>query len=265
MSSGGLPVLTYHAIGQERSPIATSAGWFAETLAALGEAGYRAVDLAAWISAGRPPVERGFAVVFDDGLRSILQVVDVLERHAVPATIFLVSGRMGGDNGWPGQPATIPRAAVLSWSEASSLRSLGFHIGAHGRTHVALDRCDPAALEIELRGSREEIEDRLGCACPLLAYPYGRTSPRVRASASRHFDAAFGTRLAEADDRQDRYELARIDAYYVRSRAALERFVSQHRRPWLRFRRALRGVRSAAVEPLVRSRRQFQVSEYASL
>jgi peptidoglycan/xylan/chitin deacetylase (PgdA/CDA1 family) len=265
MSAGELPVLTYHAIAAGRSPIATSAAWFAETLAALGEAGYRGVDLAAWVAAGRPPVERGFAVAFDDGLRSILEVVDVLERYAVPATIFLVSGRMGGDNAWPDQPAAIPRAALLSWSEASALRVLGFQFGAHGRTHVALDRCGPAALEAELRGSREEIEDRLGCPCPLLAYPYGRTSPRVRALAARHFDAAFGTRLAEADDCQDRYELARIDAYYVRSRATLQRFVSGRRRPWLRFRRALRGVRSAAVEPLVRYREQFQVSGYVSL
>ena len=85
MSAGfrpaGLPVLTYHAIDASRGVTATDPSWFAETLAALGEAGHRAVDLAEWIASGRPEVGRGFAVAFDDGLRSVLDVKR--ERDAV--------------------------------------------------------------------------------------------------------------------------------------------------------------------------------------
>jgi peptidoglycan/xylan/chitin deacetylase (PgdA/CDA1 family) len=245
MSRGGLPILTYHAIDTTGSVIATDPSWFAETLDALGEAGYHALDLGDWIARGRPDVDRGFAVAFDDGLRSILDVADLLVRHKAPATVFLVTDRMGGDNDWLGQPPAIPRAPLLAWSDLDALASAGFRFAAHGRTHRRLDRCDDAALERELRGSRDAIEQRLGRPCRLLAYPYGRATPRVRRAAIRHFDAAFGTRLDFATAAEDPSHVSRIETHYLRSRRALERLLSGRWGPWLRGRRILRAARRA--------------------
>lgn len=245
MSGVGLPILTYHAIDTSGSVISTDPSWFAETLDALVEAGFRAVDLGDWVARGRPEVDRGFALTFDDGLRSILDVADVLARHRVPATVFLVSDRMGGDNDWPGQPGTIPRAPLLSWSDLDALAAAGFRFAAHGRTHRRLDRCDDDTLERELRGSRDAIEQRLGRPCRLLAYPYGLATARVRRVARRHFDAAFGTRLDVATAADDPHQLSRIETYYLRSRRVLGRVVSGRARPWLRGRRVLRAARES--------------------
>jgi peptidoglycan/xylan/chitin deacetylase (PgdA/CDA1 family) len=243
MSGAGLPILTYHAIDATGSVISTDPSWFAETLDALVGAGFRAWDLGEWIARGRPEVDRGFALTFDDGLRSILDVADVLARHRVPATVFLVTDRMGKDSDWPGQPRAISRAPLLSWSDLDALAAAGFRFAAHGRTHRRLDRCDDITLERELRGSRDAIEQRLGRPCRLLAYPYGLASARVRRAARRHFDAAFGTRLDVATAADDPYHLSRVETHYLRSRRVLDRFLSGRARPWLRRRRLLRAVR----------------------
>jgi peptidoglycan/xylan/chitin deacetylase (PgdA/CDA1 family) len=243
MSRGGLAVLTYHAIDATGSVLSTDPGWFAETLDALAGAGFRPVDLADWVARRMPDVDRGFALAFDDGLRSIQDVAPVLAQHRVPATVFLVTDRMGSDNDWPGQPRSIPRAPLLAWSDLGALAAAGFSFAAHGRTHRRLDECDDDALERELRGSRDAIEQRSGRPCRLLAYPYGLATRRVRLAAARHFDAAFGTRHDLATAAQDPFLLSRIETHYLRSRVDLERFLSDRSRSWLRRRRMLRAAR----------------------
>ncbi len=242
---GALPILTYHAIDSSRAVTSTDPARFAESLDALLAAGFRAVDLGEWVDAGRPPVDRGFALVFDDGLRSVLGVADRLARLAVPATVFLLSARIGLDNAWPGQPGRIPTARLLGRADLESLARLGVRFGSHGRTHRRFDRLNSRELEDELIGSRDEIEQRVGARCHLLAYPYGAANARVRRAASKVYDAAFGTRLAYATPHDDPFDVARIDAYYLRPRRALERLVAGRWRGRLAFRRALRAARAS--------------------
>lgn len=247
MTRPGLPILAYHSLDRSVSPISTDPAWFASTMSALSEAGYRTVDLAEWVASGRPPVERGFAVSFDDGLRSVLDAADILARHGFTATVFLATGRMGGDNAWPGQPRGIPRLAVLSWSEASSLRSAGFRFAAHTRSHPRLDHLDPSALAMELRGSRDDVEGRLGVSCPLFAYPYGIAPPLVRLAVSQVFEAAFGTRLGLASTWEDSFEISRIDAYEIRTSRALDALIRGRESARFGIRRAIRGARRAIL------------------
>ena len=250
MRAGGLPILTYHAFDSSGAVTATDPAWFAESLARLARAGFRAVDLEDWIARGRPAVERGFALTIDDGLRSILRVSDALARYGACATVFLVTDRVGADNDWPGQPAKVVREPLLFWSELEALGSIGVRFASHGRTHRPLDACDDESLECELRDSRDAVEQRLGRACPLFAYPYGRSNPRVRNAVRRHYAAAFGTRLDTTDDAQGLDQLSRIDAYYLRSSRALDRLISGRLHGWLRLRRTLREGRSALEKRL---------------
>lgn len=243
MTPGPLPILTYHAIDSSRAVTSTDPSRFAETLDALLEAGFRPVDLGKWVSAGRPAVARGFALAFDDGFRSILGVADRLARLATPATVFLLSGRIGLDNAWPGQPSRIPRAPLLGRRDLESLARLGVRFGSHGRTHPRFDRLAPGRLDDELARSRGEIEQLTGSRCHLLAYPYGSSNARVRRAASKAYDAGFGTRLAYARPDDDPFDVARIDAYYLRSPRALERLTSGRWQRRLAIRRALRSVR----------------------
>jgi peptidoglycan/xylan/chitin deacetylase (PgdA/CDA1 family) len=244
MSRARLPILTYHAIDTSVSVISTDPAWFAETMRLLHAAEWHTVDLADWIASGRPALERTFALTFDDGLRSILTVTDILARYRYRATAFLVTDRMGCDNAWPGQPSNIPRVPLVAWGDLGDLQAAGFRFGSHTRSHVNLNSCDHSSLLSELRFSAEVIESHLGQPCSLLAYPYGAAGNRVRRATSDRYKAAFGTRFDVASSTEDVYRISRIDAYYLKSYCGVRRLISSDWRPWLGARRAARRVRS---------------------
>jgi peptidoglycan/xylan/chitin deacetylase (PgdA/CDA1 family) len=246
LSRNSLPILTYHAIDAADSPVCTDPALFVETLTRLVDAGFVGVDLTEWLARGRPAVTRGFAVAFDDGLRSILPGIEILQRFGIPATVFLVTDHVGGENDWTGQPSWVPRAAMLDWSEVAELSRRGVAFGSHSRTHVRLDCATIATVERELRGSRDAIEARLGKPCGLFAYPYGTSSEAVRVR-SRLFDAAFGTRQALACSQDDPSNLPRVDTYYLRSPRMLDRLVEGRLGPWLMAREAMRSARRVAA------------------
>jgi peptidoglycan/xylan/chitin deacetylase (PgdA/CDA1 family) len=246
LNRNGLPILTYHAIDGADSPISTHPALFAETVARLIEAGFVGVDLTEWLARGRPAVTRGFAVTFDDGLRSILPGLEVLHRLGLPATVFLVTDHVGRENDWPGQPSWVPRAATLDWSEVAALSRRGVAFGSHSRSHRQLDRAAIETVERELRGSSDAIETRLGKPCRLFAYPYGASTRAVR-GRSRLFDAAFGTRQALACSRDDLFNLPRVDACYLRSPRVVDRLLEGRLGPWLAAREAMRSARRAAA------------------
>ncbi len=249
MSRLGLPVLTYHAIDESGGVTSTSPAAFARTIGRLVEAGLIGVDLSNWIAQGRPTVDRGFAVVFDDGLRSILEGMEILDRYQVPSTVFLVTDHVGRRNDWLGQPRRIPQSPMLDWSEVTDLSRRGVRFGAHTATHPRLSRLGADALGAEIRGSRDAIESKLNRACGLFAYPYGDDSALVRERVARHFDAGFCTRLDFAQARHDPFELPRIDAYYLRSSQVVERLISGRIGRWLAVRRGLRAARRLAIAP----------------
>lgn len=250
MTRGGLPILTYHSIDAGGAVTSTTPSRFAETLDALREAGFHGVDLSDWIDRGRPEVEKGFALTFDDGLRSILGVADRLARDEIPATVFLISGRIGRDNAWPGQPDGVPRASLLEPADLDALARLGFRFGSHGVTHARLDRLSREDLNEELIRSRDSIEQLVGRPCRLLAYPYGLVGPAVRSAAARHYLAGFGTRLAYASRADDPFDLARIDAFYLRPRRAVELLASGRWHGRLAVRRAFRAVRATVASSI---------------
>lgn len=244
--SRGLPILMYHSLDSSGSAVSTAPRRFASTMRAFHAAGFRTVHLDDWLARGRPRLDRAFAITFDDGLRSILPAAEILAPLGFHATAFLATARMGLDNAWPGQPRGIPRMAVMRWSDAATLRDAGFRFGAHSRNHPRLDRLRDDALMAELRGSREDVERRLGAPCPLLAYPYGVATPRVRAAASEVFDAAFTTDLRRAGPDDDPLALPRIDAREIRSPRALAALLDGREGARFLVRRALRATRAVA-------------------
>ena len=238
-----LPILTYHALDDSGSVISTKPAWFAETLAALHREGFTCVDLEDWAARGRPPVARGFALAFDDGLASIRLASDGLARYGYTATAFLVTGRMGRDNACHGQPPGIPVSKLLDWPDLETLRASGFRFGAHTQTHPRLGLCDRDRLIGEVTGSALDIEAHMGQPCRLFAYPYGDAPAAATDLVAAHFAAGFGTRLGYASSRESAARLSRVDAYYLRGPRALRALLDGRWETELHVRRAARALR----------------------
>ena len=95
----------------------------------------------------------------------------------------------------------------------------------------------------ELTASRQAIEQRTGKPVRTLAYPYGESTPLVRAAARHHFSWACGTRLAYLSEDSDNADLPRLDAYYLQNRFWFEALQSPRGNAYLEFRGLLRGLR----------------------
>jgi peptidoglycan/xylan/chitin deacetylase (PgdA/CDA1 family) len=99
----------------------------------------------------KKPLQGKLSITFDDGYRdNYTNAAPILQRLGLPATFFVVSDFIESDTVAWWDRETQPVPAWMSWEEVRALRSEGFEIGAHTRTHVDLAdvRGDAAADEI---------------------------------------------------------------------------------------------------------------------
>lgn len=221
-------ILTYHSIDDSGSPISIDEAAFRRHVEWLASGVVRVLPLDQIL---RPVPDRGgqaerdaVAITFDDGLQSVERIaLPLLQDHALPATVFLVSDAMGGTNAWRGSPdPRVPQLPVMDWNAACRLADAGIAVGAHTRTHAHLSRLSTEQIEAEVLGSCDRIREEVGASVTTFAYPYGDADDRVRAVVARHCELACGTELRGLREGEDPHWLPRIDAYYVRSRGRLE-------------------------------------------
>jgi peptidoglycan/xylan/chitin deacetylase (PgdA/CDA1 family) len=208
-------VLCYHAVSDSwADELAVPAQALESHVAGLLRRGYRGVT-ASEALAGRA---RSLHVTFDDAYKSVEAGLAVLERLGIPATVFACSGYAED-----GQPLDVPELAeealahpeemaTMTWEELRGLAERGVEIGSHTITHPHLTRLSDAELRRELGDSRTRLEDELGRACAMLAYPYGENDARVRDAAHRAgYAAAFALRETFAP--ADTFAVPRVDLY----------------------------------------------------
>jgi peptidoglycan/xylan/chitin deacetylase (PgdA/CDA1 family) len=212
------PILTFHSIDDSGSVISMSPARFRAVMTELAAAGWRGCTVSELVGDGAAP-ERRFAISFDDGYASVAAVVaPVLSDLGFSATVFAITGRAGGDNAWPGQPEWVPRMPLLDWDGLGGLSERGWEIASHCVDHLPLPTLSDEQVEEQLSRAVAEIGGRLGVEVPLMAYPYGAHDARVRRLVARHHRAALGVRLkvASTADLATRYDIPRVDAYYLR-------------------------------------------------
>ena len=249
-------VLTYHSVDPSGSPVSVSPEAFARHVEwmAGGRAGGREGG-----KAGRPRVvaldqlvdldsdEDAVAITFDDGFANLAtEAAPRLAEHGLPATVFVVTDRVGGDNAWEGRPAPgIPTLPLLDWDGLGRLAEQGITIGSHTRTHPRLSTLGAAALEDELAESAAAIERRLGAKPRWFAYPYGDLTPAAVEAVGGQYDGAVTTDHRPLRRHENRALIPRLDCYYFQAPGALEAWGTKAFRSGVWLRRLARGVRGA--------------------
>jgi peptidoglycan/xylan/chitin deacetylase (PgdA/CDA1 family) len=248
-----LSILTYHSLDTSGSVVSVTPQDFSHQMKCVADAGFQGVSLAEAVSYremnGCWP-DHSVALTFDDGFANFHESAwPTLERHGFTATVFVISGHMGGRNDWAPPPAGLGTRKILSWEQASELAARGVEIGSHTHTHPDLRRCSAAEVERELTKSRTEIEDRLGINVSSFAYPYGATTELSRRLAARQFRAACTTVLRQSNG-ESLHNLPRIDMYYIRPLRNLQRLLRGELNTYLAIRRVGRSARSVLMQNL---------------
>jgi peptidoglycan/xylan/chitin deacetylase (PgdA/CDA1 family) len=232
---GAVAILLYHRVAElESDPqqLAVTPARFEEQLRVLRATctPVALADVPRLLRARKLP-KRPVAVTFDDGYRDNLhEAKPLLERHGVPATVFVASGYVGrGTEFWWDELERLgredlhaqvkrasleqrerllveirsgdPRAGYLSvgHEELKRLDGGAVTVGSHTRFHLSLAAQPPDVQRDEIEGGARDLSEWLGRSVDLFAYPFG--SPGVDVSdATRRIAREAGVKAAAVND-----------------------------------------------------------------
>jgi peptidoglycan/xylan/chitin deacetylase (PgdA/CDA1 family) len=178
-------VLMYHSVApydEDPFQVTMTPQRFERQMRWLRGRGLRGVSMAELLdalAAGR--ARRLVGLTFDDGYQDFVTYsMPILKRYGFTATMFVLAGRLGGENVWsrPG-----PNKALLTADQVREIADAGMEIGSHGLDHVSLLKTDDAQLREEVVHSRAVLEELLGRSIRGFAYPYGYLDDRVVGAA----------------------------------------------------------------------------------
>jgi peptidoglycan/xylan/chitin deacetylase (PgdA/CDA1 family) len=177
-SASGLRIFLYHRVTNDHDELAVTPEAFRAQMEMMLRAGATPTALdEALVALEEGAPGQHVCVTFDDGYHDNLDyAIPVLRDLGIPATIFVPTAVIDGAARLYWYDKAPP---TLSWTE---LRQIGreelFTVGAHSRTHPALQKLTDEAAWDEIAGSRRDLEDRLGRSVTSFAYPAGLQGER---------------------------------------------------------------------------------------
>ncbi|MER7402557.1 polysaccharide deacetylase family protein [Streptomyces sp. NPDC000070] len=186
-------VAMYHSVGDPSDDpyrITVTPERLDRQLGWLRRRGLRGVSMAELLAArARGAGGDLVGLTFDDGYADfVTEALPVLRRHDCGATLFVLPGRLGGENSWD---PLGPRKPLLTADGVRRAAAEGVEIGSHGLTHVDLTEADDITLKSEVEGSRTVLAELTGTAPAGFCYPYG-TVDRRAVDAVRAAGYAYG-------------------------------------------------------------------------
>ncbi len=177
-------VLMYHSVSpydEDPFEVTMTPQRFERHMRWLRNRGLRGVSMAELLNASeKGHARRMVGLTFDDGYQDFIDnAMPVLQKYGFSATMFVLAGRLGGENEWsrPG-----PCKPLLTASQVREIASDGIEVASHGLEHVSLLKADDAQLRAETARSRTILEELVGQPVRGFAYPYGDSDARVVAA-----------------------------------------------------------------------------------
>jgi peptidoglycan/xylan/chitin deacetylase (PgdA/CDA1 family) len=171
----GMPlVLMYHSVEPYQADpylVTVSPSRFGQQMRWLARRGLRGVSIRELLAARAAGAGKGLVgLTFDDGYADFARhALPVLRRRGFSATVFVIAGRLGGDNAWDPEG---PRKRLMDAREVWAVAQAGIEIGSHGLRHVRLPATG-ARLAEEVGGSRRILQEITGKPVAGFCYPYG--------------------------------------------------------------------------------------------
>ncbi|WP_200306567.1 polysaccharide deacetylase family protein [Streptomyces adelaidensis] len=172
----------YHSVGDcsdDPYRITVSPDRLGRQLAWLRRQGLRGVSVSDLLAArARGEGRKLVGLTFDDGYVDFVDgALPLLRDHECGATVFVLPGRLDGENQWdPLGPRKrlLGRRGILT-----AAATQGIEIGSHGLTHVDLTKADDETLHAEVAGSRALLSELIGAPVQGFCYPYGTIDQRA--------------------------------------------------------------------------------------
>jgi peptidoglycan/xylan/chitin deacetylase (PgdA/CDA1 family) len=168
-------ILLYHSVGT-KVPHSIPAPIFKRQMETLAKR-FQVVRLCALDGEIAKSAKANIAsITFDDGYQDNYEVaLPILERMGFQATFFVTTGFLGKFF-----PTSAGQYPMMTEAHVRQLAALGHEVGAHTITHPKLTKVSLTMAKAEVNGSKEFLEDLLGCPVVSFAYPKGDYNETVK-------------------------------------------------------------------------------------
>ncbi|MFD8393354.1 polysaccharide deacetylase family protein [Streptomyces sp. NPDC059680] len=192
-------IAMYHSVSdhpEDPYDITVSPARLDRQLAWLRRRGLRGVSVRELLAARARGEERGLVgLTFDDGYADfVTAALPVLGRWQCGATVFVLPGRLDGENDWD---PLGPRKHLLGAEGIRRAAAAGIEIASHGLTHVDLTQAGPGELHAEVQRSRTVLAELIDADVQGFCYPYGRVDAQAQA-AVHHAGYGYACAIAPA-------------------------------------------------------------------
>ena len=157
--------------------------------------------------------KRTVIVTFDDAFSDFFEnAYPILERLAIPSTIFIPSGYIGKENDWDSGLQNYVKRPIMTVPQLIHLKKQGLvDFGSHSVDHKDMTSLSMEEMIRQALESRRTLEQILGLPIFMFAYPYGlcsRTTKRVLAEAN--YDIAVTCRSSTSNNCDNLLNLNRL-------------------------------------------------------
>ena len=213
-----IPILMYHQIdvpppsGTPLRGLVVSPDSFARQMWLLKCLGYRGLsmrDLEPYLEGKLHGKVVG--ITFDDGYQNnLINALPILMKVHFTSTCYAVSGMLGGTNSWD-RSIGVAEKPLMNHDDLKNWLAAGMEVGSHTRAHTDLAQISENDAFDQIAGSKQELEDLLGCEVRHFCYPFGRFDASHRKIVEQAgYTTATTTRRGRVQMGDDLFTLRRV-------------------------------------------------------
>ena len=204
-----IPVLLYHSISDDNSPISLDKKNFENQLCYLKKNGFKSIN----INKEPQENEKNIIITFDDGYKdNLLNALPLLKKYGFNAIIYIVTNLIGKENYWDINKDKFIKKELMTKSDIIEWQSSDMFIGSHSYNHTNMCNLTNKEIKNDLKTSKEQLENIIGKEVMSFSYPFGRINLNVYDNVKQIYSNAVTINRSRYNPtKHDRYLIPRID------------------------------------------------------
>lgn len=211
---------------------------FTQQMALLSRNGFNVITLDEFLDdrdKNKKPPPRTIIITFDDGYRdNYLNAFTILQKYNFRATFFIVTDYIDSEKTFHwltlGEQSLLHSQSnkqywlPLGKQDILAMSGYGCSFGSHTKSHCRLNDIGESRAMVELKGSKEHLEEILSQPVRCFCCPYGETSQSVMDwIKAAGYGASISPKIGGNTLNSDSFKLRRIEIYGEDSLAKFER------------------------------------------
>jgi peptidoglycan/xylan/chitin deacetylase (PgdA/CDA1 family) len=160
-------------------------------------------DLVNAYATGTWSIGNNVLLTADDGWKSVLNIIPIVEKEKVPVTLYLYPVVIHNGSEHYLDPEELEQVKKEPW----------FEFGCHSYTHPLLTKLAEGMLKHEVVDSKARLEKWLGIKLDTFAYPFGGVNWRVKRYCRKYYKIIMGVNNGSNNLHTDKFNLNRCIIY----------------------------------------------------